>query len=145
MVVTMMSINLFYQFWLHTQAVKRLPAVAELILNTPSHHRVHHGSNLRYLDCNHAGTLIIWDRLFGTFSEETEEDPIVYGLTKNLGNNNLSNALLHEYRSIRVDIERASKWRDKLNYLLLAPGWSHDGKDKRARVLRENANLELAR
>ena len=143
MVVTMMSINLFYQFWLHTQAVKKLPLLAELILNTPSHHRVHHGSNIRYLDCNHAGTLIIWDRLFGTFSEENDQDPIIYGLTKNLDNNHLSNALLHEYRSIREDIARAPRWRDKMGYLLLAPGWSHDGTDKRARVVRANTNLEL--
>ena len=144
MVVTMMSLNLFYQFWLHTQAVKKLHRFAELVLNTPSHHRVHHGSNIRYLDCNHAGTLIIWDRLFGTFSEEREEDPIVYGLTKNLQTDKLSTVLLHEYRSMRNDISRATRWQDKLRYLLFAPGWSHDGKDMRARVLRENSRPKPA-
>ena len=70
MIVTMMSISLIYQYWLHTEAIDRMPAWYEFIFNTPSHHRVHHGSNTRYLDRNHGATLIIWDRLMGTFSEE---------------------------------------------------------------------------
>ena len=138
MVFTMMSISLFYQFWLHTELVRTLPAPIEAVFNTPSHHRVHHASNIRYLDCNHGGTLIIWDRLFGTFSPEVSNEPPRYGLTHNLENQRPLNVLLHEYRSILRDLRRAGSWRDRMNYLLKAPGWSHDGPDKRARTLRKN-------
>lgn len=78
----MQQISLIYQFWIHTEAIKKLPNPIEFIFNTPSHHRVHHSSDLKYLDKNHAGILIIWDRMFGTFQPE-EEKP-VYGLTKNV-------------------------------------------------------------
>jgi sterol desaturase/sphingolipid hydroxylase (fatty acid hydroxylase superfamily) len=84
MVITMMSVSLSYQFWIHTRAVGRLHPWIGFIFNTPSHHRVHHASNVRYLDCNHGGTLIIWDRLFGTFSKELDAEPVVYGLTHNI-------------------------------------------------------------
>ena len=136
MIIIVISINLFYQFWVHTQAVARLHPWIEAVFNTPSHHRVHHGSNVRYLDCNHAGVLIIWDRLFGTFSPEMDEEPVVYGLTQNINGDSALTVLGHEYLSIWRDIRRADHWRDKLRYLCLAPGWSHDGEDKRARVLR---------
>lgn len=138
MIFTMMSISLFYQFWLHTELVGKLPAWFEKIFNTPSHHRVHHASNIRYLDCNHAGTLIIWDRMFGTFSEEADNEPPVYGLTTNITSLNPFYVATHEYGAIFRDVKRADKWRDKISYLLKAPGWSHDGEDKRAKVLRAN-------
>jgi len=140
MIITMISINLFYQFWVHTQAIGRLHPWLEYLFNTPSHHRVHHASNIRYLDCNHGGVLIIWDRLFGTFSREQENEPVVYGLTSNIDGNRVMTVLAHEYISIWCDMKRASRWQDKLRYLLLAPGWSHDGEDKRARVLRRQTN-----
>ena len=143
MVITMMSISLFYQFWIHTRAIGRLHPLIELVFNTPSHHRVHHASNIRYLDCNHGGTLIIWDRLFGTFSEETERDPVIYGLTTNIRTFNPVEIVLHEYCDMARDIRSAAGWRDKLRYLLLAPGWRHDGPDKRARTLRRRAGIEL--
>lgn len=136
MIFTMMSINLFYQFWLHTELVKRLPDWFEWVFNTPSHHRVHHASNIRYLDCNHAGVLIIWDRLFGSFSQEQEGEPPMYGLTKNITSYNPIHVATHEYSSILSDMKRADTLRDKLGYLFKAPGWSHDGEDRRARVLR---------
>lgn len=136
MILTMISINLFYQFWVHTETVGKLPTWFEFVFNTPSHHRVHHGSNVRYLDCNHGGVLIIWDRLFGTFSPETDSEPVVYGLTKNIETDNPWIVLTHEYAAILRDVRRATTWRDKLSYLILAPGWSHDGQDKRARTLR---------
>ena len=136
MILTMIGLNLIYQFWVHTQAVDRLPAWVELIFNTPSHHRVHHASNVRYLDCNHAGVLIVWDRLFGTFSEETAEDPPVYGLTRNVRSFNPAVVLFHEYAALWRDVRRAPGWRQKLGYLLRAPGWSHDGEDRRSRTLR---------
>lgn len=104
-----------------------------------SHHRVHHASNIRYLDCNHAGALIIWDKLFGTFSEEAKGEPPVYGLTTNITSYNPFSVALHEYSAIVADVKRAQRFRDKLSYILKAPGWSHDGEDRRAKVLRAKA------
>ena len=137
MIFTMMSINLFYQFWLHTELVDRLPNWFEAVFNTPSHHRVHHASNIRYLDCNHAGVLIIWDKLFGTFSQQVEGEQPVYGLTSNITSYNPFYVATHEYAAILSDVRQADKLRDKLSYILKAPGWSHNGEDRRAKVLRE--------
>jgi len=136
MVFTVMSINLFYQFWVHTELVNRLPKWFEIIFNTPSHHRVHHASNIRYLDCNHAGVFIIWDRLFGTFAAEMDNEKPIYGLTENITSTKPVYVATHEYQSIWKDVSRADRWRDKLKYLLMAPGWSHDGEDKRSKTLR---------
>ena len=136
MILTMIGVNLFYQFWVHTESVRRLPRWFEAVFNTPSHHRVHHASNTRYLDRNHAGVLIIWDRLFGTFSPELDSEPCVYGLTRNIATFNPVRVLGHEYAALWRDVRRAPACADKLRYLLLAPGWSHDGPDRRARSLR---------
>ena len=136
MIFAVISINLFYQFWVHTDLIDKCPGFIESIFNTPSHHRVHHASNIRYLDCNHGGVLIIWDRLFGTFVQQHYDDPPVYGLTKNLKTFNPLIVASHEYIAIWRDVNRARSWWDKIRYLLLAPGWSHDGTDRRARVLR---------
>jgi sterol desaturase/sphingolipid hydroxylase (fatty acid hydroxylase superfamily) len=136
MMLMMMAINLFYQFWVHTELVDKLPRPIEWVFNTPSHHRVHHASNIRYLDCNHAGALIIWDRMFGTFSEEKKEEKPVYGLTKNIESYHPITVATHEYQAIWRDVRRAQKWSDKLKYIFYAPGWSHDGPDRRAKVLR---------
>ena len=136
MILIMIGVSLFYQFWIHTRAVGRLHPWIEAVFNTPSHHRVHHASNIRYLDSNHGGVLIIWDRLFGTFSAEVDSEPVVYGLTTNIDSNNPITVLTHEYVSIWRDLKRASSWTDRYRTLLLAPGWSFDGPDKRARTLR---------
>lgn len=136
LMLTMMSCNLIYQFFTHTELVRKLPAPIEFIFNTPSHHRAHHASNIRYLDTNHAGVLIIWDRLFGTFSEEINEDKPVYGLTKNIETHQFPEVVTHEYAAIWRDVKRAKKWSDKLKYIFYAPGWSHDGEDLRAKTLR---------
>ncbi len=136
MVLLMMGLNLSYQFWVHTEAVRRLPGWFEAVFNTPSHHRVHHGSNTRYLDRNHAGVLIVWDRLFGTFSPEADEEPVVYGLTENLGTFSPFWVLVHGYADLLRDMRRAPGWRQRGQYLTRAPGWSHDGPDKRAKTLR---------
>ncbi len=141
MLFTMMGISLIYQFWIHTELVDKLPKVIEYIFNTPSHHRVHHASNIRYLDCNHAGILIIWDRIFGTFSEEIRQvDPPRYGLTTNIDTYAPVRVATHEYQSILTDVRRATKLTDKLKYIFYAPGWSHDGDDKRAKILRKKLN-----
>lgn len=123
MVLLMQSISLLYQYWIHTEAIHRLPRWFEYIFNTPSHHRVHHGSDLLYLDKNHAGTLIIWDRIFGTYQEEIFRP--TYGLTKNVQTFNPVKVAFHEWIRMANDIKRSPKhtWQ----YLTKAPGWSHDG------------------
>ncbi|WP_442265021.1 sterol desaturase family protein [Tenacibaculum sp. ZS6-P6] len=143
MMFTMMGVSLIYQFFVHTELVDKLPKPIEFIFNTPSHHRVHHASNIRYLDCNHAGILIIWDRIFGTFSEELKQiDQPVYGLTVNIETFHPVKVATHEYAAIWKDVKRADKWSDKLNYIFNSPGWSHDGEDKRAKVLRKKLKEE---
>lgn len=137
MIFLMMSVNLLYQFFVHTEVIDKFPKPIEFIFNTPSHHRVHHASNIRYLDCNHAGALIIWDRLFGTFSQEIPEDLPVYGLTKNIDSYHPAYVATHEYAAIWHDMKRANTWKNKLYYIFKAPGWSHDGEDRRARTLRK--------
>jgi sterol desaturase/sphingolipid hydroxylase (fatty acid hydroxylase superfamily) len=141
MILTMMSISLIYQFWVHTETIGRL-GFLEWFMNTPSHHRVHHASNTRYLDRNHAGILIIWDRLFGTFEPETEK--VKYGLTSNIHTYNLLEIAFHEYRNIYRDIKRAPALGDKLRYLIMPPGWSHDGSTLTSDQLREREGLKAA-
>ena len=141
MMFTVLSINLIYQFWVHTELVHRTPSWFEYIFNTPSHHRVHHASNIRYLDCNHGGVLIIWDRMFGTFSKELDNEAPVFGLTNNINTHNPVFVASHEYISMIGDVKRATNWKDKLRYIFFAPGWSHDGEDKRAKVLRKKMNI----
>lgn len=118
--------NLIYQFWIHTEAIKRFPRWFEAVMNTPSHHRVHHATNPRYLDSNYAGVFIIWDRLFGTFVPEVDEEPIRYGIVRQLGTFNLLYAVFHEWIGMAKDVWHAP-WRHKLSYLWRQPGWSHDG------------------
>ncbi len=134
MVILLQQISLIYQFWIHTEAIDKLPKPIELIFNTPSHHRVHHGSDLKYLDKNHAGILIIWDRLFGTFQPE-EERP-VYGLTKNINTYNPFVIAFKEWGDLFSKAWRAGSWRNALNYFIKPPGWSHDGSSQTASQLR---------
>lgn len=101
------AVNLVYQFWIHTEVIRSLGGL-EKVLNTPSHHRVHHGSNRRYLDRNHGSILIVWDRIFGTFEQESE--PVVYGLTRNIGTFNPVRIATHEWRDLLRDIARARTW-----------------------------------
>ena len=126
MILTQQAISLIYQFWIHTERVKRLPAPLEFVLNTPSHHRVHHGSNEAYLDRNYGGILIIWDRLFGTFQGETERPR--YGLTRNIRTFKPHRVAFHEFAAIARDVRAADNWRDRLGYLFRGPGWSPDGR-----------------
>jgi sterol desaturase/sphingolipid hydroxylase (fatty acid hydroxylase superfamily) len=114
--------NLLYQYWIHTEAIDRLGR-AEEVLNTPSLHRVHHGSNRRYLDRNHGGILIVWDRLFGTHVVEDPDEPVVYGLTKNIDTFNPAVVASHEHVSLLTDVAHARNWRDRLGHLVRRPGW----------------------
>jgi len=141
MILTVMSINLIYQFWVHTELVGKLHPAIEYIFNTPSHHRVHHASNIRYLDCNHAGIFIIWDRWLGTFSGELDIDKPIYGLTENITRFDPIHVATHEYKAIWKDVKKAPTLSDKLKYIFYAPGWSHDGEDKRAKTLRAQMGL----
>jgi len=115
------SISLLYQFFLHTERVGKLPRPVEWVLNTPSHHRVHHGSNSAYLDHNYGGILIVWDRLFRTFEPEGER--AVYGLTKNLRSFNPVVVAFHEYGVLWRDLRSARSWRDWSGYLFRRPSW----------------------
>ena len=101
------GVNLIYQFWIHTEVVDRMPRWFEAVMNTPSHHRVHHGSNPRYLDRNYAGVFIIWDRLFGTFEPERADDPPRYGIVHNLATFNPLWVAFHEWLGIARDLLRA--------------------------------------
>ncbi len=125
MVLFVGAINLIYQFWIHTEAIGKLPRWFEYVMNTPSHHRVHHATNPRYLDRNYAGTFIVWDRMFGTFASETSDEPIRYGIVKQLGTFNLLWSVFHEWIGMAQDIW-AAPWQFKLGYLLRPPGWCHD-------------------
>lgn len=120
------GLNLIYQFWIHTEAIGRMPQWFEAVMNTPSHHRVHHGVNPRYLDANYAGVFIIWDRMLGTFVREEDSDPVRYGIVKQLGSFNLLWAAFHEWVGITRDVWTAP-WRHKLGYVWREPGWTHDG------------------
>lgn len=126
MILTVGGVNLVYQFWVHTEAVGRMPRWFEAVFNTPSHHRVHHATNPLYLDRNYAGVFIIWDRLLRTFQREREDLPPVYGIVKQLGSFNLLHTVFHEWRAMLADFWRAPL-RHKLSYLANPPGWSHDG------------------
>ena len=127
------GLNLIYQFWFHTEAIRKCPRWFEAVMNTPSHHRVHHATNPVYLDRNYAGVFIVWDRLFGTFQLELDDERIHYGIVKQLGSFNLIWSVFHEWIGIARDMVSAP-WQHKLSYLLREPGWSHDdsreGSDK---------------
>src|SRR5690606_21739945 len=112
-----------YQFWIHTETINKM-GWFEYIFNTPSHHRVHHGRDPKYIDKNHAGTLIIWDKLFGTFQEE-EERP-TYGITKPLNSWNPIWANISHYIEMSKDIKQIPKWSDRIKYLFKKPGWLPD-------------------
>jgi sterol desaturase/sphingolipid hydroxylase (fatty acid hydroxylase superfamily) len=122
------GLNLIYQFWIHTEAIGKLPRWVEAVMNTPSHHRVHHGRNPRYLDANYAGVFIIWDRMFGTFVPEREDEKPDYGLVENIGTFNPLRVAFHEWVAIFRDISQPGLGlRERLKYALAPPGWSHDG------------------
>ena len=127
--------NLIYQFWIHTEAIGRMPRWFEAVMNTPSHHRVHHATNPLYLDRNYAGVFIVWDRMFGTFQPELDGERARYGIVHQLGSFNLLWAAFHEWIGIARDLRRAP-WRHKLSYLWRPPGWSHDDSREGSEAIR---------
>ncbi|WP_316821872.1 sterol desaturase family protein [Pedobacter gandavensis] len=120
MFLTLSAFNTLYQFWIHTRLIKNMGPL-EYILNTPSHHRVHHGSNPKYIDKNHAGTLIIWDRLFGTFQKEEEE--VYYGITTPLASWNPLWANVHYWDELWNTAKQSPRLLDKINVFIKPPGW----------------------
>lgn len=127
MVFLFSGISLVYQFWIHTELIGRLGPL-EWVLNTPSHHRVHHATNPQYLDRNYAGVLIIWDRLFGSFEPEGETPH--YGILANLASFNPLRIAVHEWVAIGRDLLGARSIKQVLGYVFGPPGWSVDGSRK---------------
>jgi sterol desaturase/sphingolipid hydroxylase (fatty acid hydroxylase superfamily) len=115
------SVNLVYQFWVHTERIDKMWAPFEFVFNTPSHHRVHHGMDAEYLDKNYGGIFILWDRLFGSFRKETFRPR--YGLTKQVNTFNIWKLQTHEYLAIASDLRSATRLRDRLGYIFGPPGW----------------------
>jgi sterol desaturase/sphingolipid hydroxylase (fatty acid hydroxylase superfamily) len=131
------ALNAVYQFFLHTETVHKLPKWFEAIFNTPSHHRVHHGKNPEYLDSNYAGTLIIWDKIFGTFVPENENAYPDYGLVKDFETFNPFKIFIHEYWSILEDVFGSKRsLKDRLLYIVAPPGWSHDNSRKTSKDIK---------
>ena len=130
------GLNLIYQFWIHTETIGRMPRWFEAVMNTPSHHRVHHATNPRYLDRNYAGVFIVWDRLFGTFEPEHDDERPRYGIVKNLGSFNLVWAAFHEWVGIARDVVGAKSWRERWFYVAGPPGWSPDGSRDTAEAIK---------
>ncbi|WP_424214427.1 sterol desaturase family protein [Streptomyces sp. BI20] len=120
------SVNLLYQFWIHTERIGRLPRPFEYVLNTPSHHRVHHASQGGYLDRNFGGILIVWDRMFGSWVGETVRPE--YGLTKNIDTHNPLRVATHEYAAIARDLRAATSAREGFGRVLRGPGWQPTAK-----------------
>jgi len=139
---TFQQISLVYQYWIHTEYIHKMPKWFEYLFNTPSHHRVHHGIDLKYLDKNYGGVLIIWDRLFGTFQAE-EEHPH-YGLTKQIESYNPAKIAVYEWVNILKDITQKYQFKHLFKTIFGPPGWSPDGstltvEQMRAKVKQEEA------
>ncbi len=135
-VVFMYSFTQIYGILVHTQAIKKLPRWVEYIFVTPSHHRVHHASNVPYLDKNMGMVFIFWDRLFGTFQEELPDETPHYGITKPIEKPyHPIHIVTHEWKEIGKDMRKATSIKDKIKYLIQPPGWSHDGSTKTTKEL----------
>jgi len=125
MIMTIGALSLLYQFWIHTELIRTLGPF-ERILNTPSHHRVHHGSNPKYIDRNHGGTLIVWDKFFGTYEPEDPADAPRFGLTTNLNTFNPVRIAFHEWVDMVRDVWNAPGWRNKLRHAFGNPAWRQE-------------------
>ena len=138
-ILFMYSLTQTYGILVHTQYINKMPAWFEAVFVSPAHHRVHHASNIVYLDKNMGMCLIIWDRMFGTFQDELEEEPVVYGLTKPIPKTkNPAKWILHEWFAIGSDLKKEIPFSTKLKYLLMPPGWSHDGSTKTSAEMRKS-------
>jgi len=136
MILAQQGFNLFYQFWIHTEAVGRLPRLVEYLFNTPSHHRVHHAANPRYLDRNYAGVLMVWDRWFGTFEAERDDDRPEYGLVTNIETYNPLRIAFHEWIAMGRDLLRARSLNEAIGVVFGPPGWRPDGRGRTTEAIR---------
>ena len=136
--VTVNALNLIYQFWVHTQLVDKLGWL-DRVLVTPSNHRVHHAQNEIYIDRNYGGIFILWDRIFGTFQEELDDEPVVFGVRKPLASWNPFWANLQVYDYLWFDARHTSRWRDKLGLWFRRTGWRPG--DVEARFPKRRSNL----
>ncbi len=140
-IVFMYSITQTYGILVHTNYIKKMPAWFEAVLVSPSHHRVHHASNTIYLDKNMGMCLIIWDKLFGTFQQELDSEPVRYGLTKPVENaSHPVKIIFHEWENIGRDLKKKLPLTTRLKYLFMPPGWSHDGSTLTANQMRAQQN-----
>lgn len=139
-IVFMYAVSQTYGFFVHTEKVGKLWWPIEMVLVTPSHHRVHHASNPRYLDKNMGMVLIIWDKLFGTFVEETEKPH--YGLTTPLKTGSPREVVFGEWEKLISDLKRPLPWHIKLQYLWNPPGWSHDKSTLTSKEIRQKLGIE---
>lgn len=140
--ITVASLNLLYQFWVHTRHIPKLGWL-EWVLITPSNHRVHHAQNPAYLDRNYGGVFILWDRLFGTFKEEDPAEPVVFGVTTPLASWNPLWANLQFYAQLYSDARRTRRWQDKLRIWFMPTGWRPE--DVAAAYPQAKQNLALFR
>lgn len=136
-------ITQIYGNLVHTQTIGKLHPIIEYIFVTPSHHRVHHASNIRYLDKNMGMVLILWDRWFGTFQEEVPEENIQYGLTTQPEDTGAVNIIFHELIALNSDVKKAPGFKNKIKYILNPPGWSHDGNSKTSKILQQELKESL--
>lgn len=117
------ALSLVYQFFIHTTLVGKLHPLIEAVFNTPSHHRAHHARNPRYIDRNYAGVFIIWDRLFGTFVEESDDEPVEYGITRQVATDSLAKAWTHEYADMLHDMRQNGPLAQRARHLWMPPEW----------------------
>jgi sterol desaturase/sphingolipid hydroxylase (fatty acid hydroxylase superfamily) len=139
-VLMLLSLNLLYQFWLHATWIPRLGPL-EWILNTPSAHRVHHASNLEYLDGNYGGVLIVFDRLFGTYIAERRDVPCRFGLVRPMTTYNLLTVEFSHWRALWRDLLTARSLGEVCGYLVKPPGWRPDDRGETTEELRHRAGV----
>lgn len=143
-ILFMFSITQVYGVLVHTQYIQKMPAWFESVFVSPSHHRVHHASNVLYLDKNMGMVLIIWDKLFGTFQPEVPEEPVKFGITTMPEHpHHPVKGVTHEFMNIRRDLKRNLHWKEKIGYVFMPPGWSHDGSTKTSRELQEERQNQM--
>ncbi|MCC3305477.1 sterol desaturase family protein [Sneathiella sp. HT1-7] len=144
LIVFQKGISLVYQFWIHTEAIDKMWKPFEAVMNTPSHHRVHHAVNPRYLDANYAGIFIIWDKLFGSFVPEDKAEPCRYGIVKQIASFNPLIIAFHEWAGIFADLIHAKSLKARFMYVFGPPGWSEDGSRLTSRMIKEREQTRLA-
>lgn len=143
-IMVVYAIGQVYGTWVHTQTVKSL-GILEYILVTPSHHRVHHACNIKYLDRNMGMCLIVWDKIFGTFEKEDPQTPVKFGIYPKMPDNKPDTVLFYEWRKIWKDLRQPGlKFSDRINYIFNAPGWRHDGKGKTVKEYQKNYGQKSA-